>query len=314
MKPVANPVPQSPWLFTLIALAVTCCGFAPVATVAAAEPGSQAINEHRAAIIEWRQNRHARLASVDGWLTLVGLEWLQDGQNTVGSGEENSVQLPSGPDYWGSVYVEETGLRFVRANNESVTVDGSFEAEVPMIADIDGAPTTVRSGTLSFYPIFRETYALRVKDSQAPTRIHFSGVNNYEIQWDWRIEGRFTPAEEGTNIEIANVLGQLSPTPVMGTFQFEREGTSYQLLALGDESPDSLWFIFTDRTNGRETYGAGRFLYSDGMPENGRLVVDFNKAYNPPCAFNDFSTCPLPPKENRLNLYVNAGEKDFHLD
>jgi len=108
------------------------------------------------------------------------------------------------------------------------------------------------------------------------------------------------------------VLGQVSPTQVLGTFEFERGNSIYRLVGLGDESSDSVWFIFADRTNGHGTYAAGRFLYSEGLPQEGRLVVDFNKAYNPPCAFNEFSTCPLPPQENRLDLAVTSGEKDVH--
>ncbi len=108
------------------------------------------------------------------------------------------------------------------------------------------------------------------------------------------------------------MLGQLIPSPVYGRFEFERDGNTYRMVAIGDEDSESLELMFADRSNSHSTYGAGRFVYSDGMPENGRLVVDFNKAYNPPCAFNDYSTCPLPVQENRLNLAVTAGEKDFH--
>ena len=101
---------------------------------------------------------------------------------------------------------------------------------------------------------------------------------------------------------------------MLGDVEFERNGKTFRLVALGEEDSESLWIIFADRTSGHGTYGAGRFLYSDGMPENGRLVVDFNKAYNPPCAFNDYSTCPLPPQQNRLDLAVTAGEKDAHVN
>ena len=133
----------------------------------------------------------------------------------------------------------------------------------------------------------------------------------YDIKPEWRIEGTLTRAPEGESIPISDVLGQTNDSPVYGTFEFEKDGEGYSLIALGTEESDSLWFLFADKTSGRETYGAGRFLYSDGMPENGRLVVDFNKAYNPPCAYNDFSTCALPPQENRLKLAVEAGEKDY---
>ena len=132
------------------------------------------------------------------------------------------------------------------------------------------------------------------------------------IQQDWRMNARFTRAPEGQTIEIANVLGQSEPSPVLGTVEFERDGETFRLIGLGDEQSSSLWFLFADRTSGRETYGAGRFLYSDGLPENGHVVVDFNKAYNPPCAFNDYSTCPLPPQDPRLKLAVTAGEKKYH--
>ena len=193
-----------------------------------------------------------------------------------------------------------------------MTIDGTDQREMTLVADNQGEPTIVRSGTLSFYVIFRESYALRIKDTQAPTLKTFEGVNSYDIQPDWRYEARFTAAAEGETIEIGNVLGQLKPSPVYGYVDFERDGRQFRLLGLGDEESESVWFLFADRTSGRETYGAGRFLYSDGMPENGRLVVDFNKAYNPPCAFNDYSTCPLPPQQNRMDLAVTAGEKDFH--
>jgi hypothetical protein len=274
---------------------------------------SPSVEAHRASMEEWRQRRHERLASEDGWMTLVGLEWLQDGANRVGRSEENDIQLPGGADYWGTVYVGEDGLRFVRADDPGVTVDDTFADEAFMVSDADeGTPTRVRSGTLSFYPILRESYALRVKDTQATVRVEFTGIDNYEIQRDWRIEGRLIPAEEGTTIEIANVQGQLTATPVFGTFEFEREGMTHRLLVEMAEGSSQPWIIFNDRTNSHGTYGAGRYVYGDEPEENGRLVVDFNKAYNPPCAFTDFATCPIPPQENRLNLAVTAGEKDFH--
>ena len=262
-------------------------------------------------IQDWRQRRNARLSSDNGWLTLVGLEWLQEGENPVGSGPDNAIRLSGGPANWGTLHVDGDTIRFVAAGS-AVSIDGVEGGEATLVADNAGQPTIVRSGNLSFYVIFRESYALRVKDTQAPTLKAFNGIDTYEIQPDWRYEARFIPAGQGETIEIGNVLGQLNPTPVYGYVEFERNGKTFRLLGLGDEESDSLWFLFADRTSGRETYGAGRFLYSDGLPESGRVVVDFNKAYNPPCAFNDYSTCPLPPQQNRLDLSVTAGEKDFH--
>ena len=291
-----------------------CAGLSGPAIATGADDGTPDVESHHQAIVDWRQARNQRLESETGWLTLVGLEWLQEGENRIGKAGENDIRLTAGPDYWGSVYLEQSSLRFVRAAGKSVTVDGTYPDEVPMVADSEGTPTLVKSGTLSFFPIFRESYALRIKNSQASARLRFEGVENFEIQRDWRINGRFIRGENGQTIEIGNVLGQLYLSPVLGTFEFERDGKVHSLITLGEEDSKSLWIIFADRTNSRETYGAGRFIYSDGMPQNGRLIVDFNKAYNPPCAFNDYSTCPLPPQQNRLNLAVTAGEKDYHVN
>lgn len=265
-----------------------------------------------ATVEKWRQERHERLADDNGWLTLVGLEWLEEGENTVGSAEGNTARIPDGPHSWGVIHIEDDTIMFSPAENSGVTVDGKNVQKVRLIADNQGRPTVVRYGDVSFFVIYRESYALRIKDRKAPGLLAFHGVPQYEIQPDWLIEGEFVRAEEGAVIGITDVLGQTSDSPVYGTFEFERDGQSYSLLALGTEESKSLWFLLADKTSGRETYGAGRFLYSEGMPQDGRLLVDFNKAYNPPCAFNDYSTCPLPPQQNRLRLAVTAGEKKYH--
>jgi len=285
----------------------------------AGDPGPEvspvtANQSHEAQILDWREKRHARLANEDGWLSLVGLEWLREGKNRVGSGSANDVRVPGGPEVWGTIVLHGDKLTFIPAATDRVTIDGRSATESTLLADNAGDPTIVRSGNLSFYVIFRGSYALRVKDTQAPTLLAFAGVESYPIDPSWRFEARFVPADPGQTIEITNVLGQVELMPVGGTVEFERDGRTFRLLGLNEKGTDSLWFLFADRTTGRETYGAGRFLYSDGKPENGRVVVDFNKAYNPPCAFNDYSTCPLPPQQNRLDLDVTAGEKNYHQD
>jgi uncharacterized protein (DUF1684 family) len=262
-------------------------------------------------ILDWRQRRHDRLADDNGWMTLVALEWLEQGKNRVGSAPSSDALMPGGPAHWGTVYVEGDNIRFTAAKESEVTINGKRVKEAELLADDQGEPTVVRSGDLSFYVIHRGSYALRVKDRKAPALLAFKGMPMYDIDPEWRIEGILIRAPEGESIPISDVLGQTNDSPVYGTFEFEKGGEVYRLIALGTEESESLWFLFADKTSGRETYGAGRFLYSDGMPENGRLVVDFNKAYNPPCAFNNYSTCPLPPQENRLRLAVEAGEKDY---
>ena len=274
--------------------------------------GSESPKTHEEQIADWRQRRHDRLNSDSGWLTLVGLEWLLEGENRVGRSPSSTIKIAGGPVDWGTIHLEGDGLRFVPAQDSGITVNDTEVTELMLVADNQGEPTVVRSGNLSFYVIFRESYAVRIKDTQAPAFQDFNGVKIYGFQPDWRFNARFIPAEEGQTIQIANVLGQLSASPVYGFVEFERGGVNYRLLGLGDEKSESLWFLFADRTSGRETYGAGRFLYSDGMPKDGRVSIDFNKAYNPPCAFNEYSTCPLPPQQNRLDLAVTAGEKDYH--
>lgn len=269
---------------------------------------------HRQDVEAWRAAREERLRQPDGWLTLVGLEWLKDGENRIGSAGDNDIRLGGGPDHWGSVILKDGRLKFINADPENVNVDGVPMASAELVADTEGEPTIISSGTLRINAIYRESYALRIKDSLAGTLQNFHGVDNYPIDDAWLIDGRFSRAEDGTSVEIVNVLGQVSASPVYGTFEFEKDGKTYRLLALGDEDSKSLWFIFTDRTTGHGTYGAGRYLYSEGMPENGHLTVDFNKAYNPPCAFNPYSTCPIPPQENRLDLWVLSGEKNFHAE
>jgi hypothetical protein len=298
-----------------ILLAASLAGFLFAIPESADQPvdSLRPADNHKQAIEAWRASRHERLERPSGWLTLVGLEWLKDGESRVGSADNNDIQLSGGPAHWGSVFLQDDHLRFVSADTENVSINGESLKEAELIADVEGKPTLIAAGTLNFHVIFRgSSYGLRIKDSQAVALQQFKGVDNYPVQQGWYIDGRFIRADEGATIEITNVLGQVSDSPVFGTFEFERDGKTHSVLGLGEAESDSLWFIFADRTSGHGTYGAGRFLYSDGMPENGRLRVDFNKAYNPPCAFNPYSTCPLPPQRNRLDLMVTAGEKDFH--
>lgn len=297
----------------LLVLAITGLWFSPLTADENIVVTAKSDN-YQQSIEAWRASRHERLMKTDGWLTLVGLEWLEEGESRIGSASDNDIQLPGGPAYWGSVSLRDDQVSFKNLDRENVSINGEPLLDADMIPDTEGEPTVVSSGNLSFHAIYRESFGLRIKDSQARTLLNFEAVENFSINESWCIEGLFRPAEDGASIEIANVLGQVSESPVFGTFEFAKDGENYSLVTLGTEGSENLWFIFSDRTTGHGTYGAGRFLYSDGMPENGRLTVDFNKAYNPPCAFNPWSTCPLPPQRNRLDLLVLAGEKDFHPD
>lgn len=263
--------------------------------------------DHATDVADWKQHRLERLQRPYGWLSLVGLLWLEPGENTVGSASSNDIVLKKGPQHWGTITVNEDSVWFRTASDE-VTVDGKYVAEVKLIADVDGKPNIIISGTTQFYLIERGSYALRVKDSEASTRVDFLGLDYYPVDESWSFDAKFIPAAEGATIPIANVLGQLDDSALAGTVEFVRDGKTYRLDAL-DEG-DVYFFIVADRTNGHGTYGAGRFIYT-GLPENGRLKIDFNKAYNPPCAFTEYSTCALPPPQNRLPIEVTAGEKEY---
>ena len=179
-------------------------------------------------------------------------------------------------------------------------------------AGTDAAPTRVAFGSASFYVIDRDgRKGLRVKDTQAPTRQHFLGIDAFPIDPSWRIEATWVPAQPGETLEMGSVIGTIDKYPVPGKLEFTRDGRHFEILPVIEVPGDTQYFIvFADRTSGKETYGAARFLYID-PPKDGKVVLDFNKAYNPPCAFTPFATCPLAPPENRLDLRVTAGEKNY---
>lgn len=257
--------------------------------------------------MEWREQRLERLTAPFGWLSLVALEFLPDGEWIVGTSPDSDVQLPSGPERWGVLTLERPLAWFEPADGTSVFVgEERLQSRVELVVAGDEPATRVSAGSGWFEIAQRgERLVLRARDSEAVTRREFLGLEYFEFDPDWRIEARWETHPEGSTIPVADVLGELRDQPNPGRAVFSIAGQNYALEAL--EADDQLFFIFADRTSGRSTYGLGRFLYSD-LPDEGRVVLDFNRAYNPPCAFNAYTTCPLPPPENRLDLHVEAGE------
>ena len=264
--------------------------------------------EHRAQVEAWRAGRDERLRSPTGWLTLVGLFWLTPGENHVGAHPSNQVILHGHevPPRVGSMWLEDGRVRFVP--HEGVDLP-----ETALQDDKEGKPTVLELGTLRFHTICRgERFGVRVRDTAAPTLQEFSGVDSYPVDPSWRVQARLEPAPADASIEIADVTGAVNSDTTPGSVVFEREGVTWSLAALEGEEDGSLWLIFGDATNGTETYGAGRFLYTEPPADDGSVIVDFNVAYNPPCVFSPYATCPLPPPQNRLALRIEAGEKDWH--
>lgn len=296
----------------LKAIALLTASFAGVQIMSANVESSPPSAEYAKQIETWRAQRVERLKAPDGWLSLIGLHWLKDGKNTVGSAKDNDVVLVKGPAHLGAIAVKGGKATIELDAKAGATIDGKKAKSAELRDDSNEKPTTVAFGTASFYVIDRNgKKGLRVKDSNAESRTHFVGIDNFPIDASWRIEAKWEAFAPAHSLDVPTVLGSVDKMTVPGKAVFTHGGKTYELLPVL-ETPDAkeVWFIFADRTSGKETYGAARFLYAD-LPKDGKLVIDFNKAYNPPCAFTPYATCPLAPPENRLDLAVTAGEKKY---
>jgi uncharacterized protein (DUF1684 family) len=261
----------------------------------------------------WRAQRLAKLTSEDGWLSVVGLFWLDEGDNAVGSGRDSKIVLPAGkaPERLGTVVLAAGRLFFQGQPGVQVAVDGKPADAAALRSDAEGEPTILSTGPIRFYVIERNgRYAVRVKDRASEARRDFHGLSYFATDSAWRIEARFEPYDPPRSIAVPNVLGHVDAEKSPGALVFDYRGRSYRLDPVLEKGEADYFVIFGDRTNGTETYGAGRFLYVS-PPVDGKTVIDFNKAYNPPCVFTAYATCPLPPPQNKLPIRVEAGEKEY---
>lgn len=260
----------------------------------------------------WRGRRLLDLNRPDGWTSLIGLHWLDPGPHRIGSDADNGIRLTMGPAHLGVFTVRNGKVDFVA--DTAVNIDGKPDRRAQLRTDKDEAGPSViafdegkglatvieRAGRL----------ALRVKHADADSRVRFTGLSYWLGGRDWQIPARFIAHPAGKTLPIANIIGTTDEIPNPGVIEFDRNGKTYRLEAL-DEGGDGLFLIFADRTSGHGSYGAARYIDAPKPDAQGNLVVDFNQAYNPPCAFTPFATCPLPPPENRLDLAVEAGERDY---
>ncbi len=277
-------------------------------------------HELRRSVEAWRAQRHAALRRPMSWLSLVGLDWLHDGTNVIGSGPEAAVRLARGPALAGEIDLRDGGAYATSAVNGALLHAGEPVHQLPLVADADATddlpPTTLEVEDLRLRLIRRgnhgERFAIRTWDTTAQSLRAFEGIDHWQVDPAWAVRARFDPSPPGTTIPVPDVLGDTIDTPSPGTLHFDVGGVPCQLTALEGGDHGELWLIFADATNGAETYGAGRFLYTDAPGTGGTVIVDFNRAYNPPCVFSPFATCPLPPAGNRLNVRIEAGERDFH--
>jgi uncharacterized protein len=264
----------------------------------------------------WRDKRRSDLLQPEGWTSLIGLHWLDPGAHYIGSNAGSGIRLAMGPEHLGMVDIVGQQVRFVPDKAAPLTLDGQplTNASVVLRTDADPAGPSVigfDEGKGHATVIVRNgRYALRVRHADAPGRTQFNGIDYWQAEPGWKLQGKFVPHPPGRTIEVANIIGGMDAMSNPGVVEFQHGGKTHRIEAL-DEGEGVLFLVFADRTNGHGSYGAGRFLDTPMPDANGNVVLDFNQSRNPPCAFTAFATCPLPPPENRLDLAITAGEKAY---
>ena len=285
-----------------------CSGSAPPPAVAEVDPVFESQNQ------QWRTQRYQELTAPDGWTSLVGLHWLELKAHYIGSGSTSGIRLAAGPARLGMVSRERDAVWFTPEPGVDVRLDGQpVRGRIRFHSDRDPQPTVLSfdddKGRLSL--IRRgNRLALRVKHADAPTRTGFTGLSYWPGGPQWRVTARYVPNDAGKTMPIVDITGMVSEQPNAGALEFERDGRTWRLEAIGAPG-DALFVVFADRTSGHGSYPAGRYIDVGHPDARSEVVLDFNRAYNPPCAFTPFATCPLPPPENRLDLRVEAGEKAY---
>jgi len=258
---------------------------------------------------EWMNSRLRYIKGPDGWLNLAGLYWLDEGENTLGSDSSSDIVLPNPlPDHLGRIYLETDTIIFYTTAPSRVTHNGEIVVHIGMIPDIEGSPTILEYGPYQWHIIKRgDLTGIRLRDLQHPAIRMLDSIPVFQPQLKWRVEAAYVPFETPYKLTIRNVLGQVEVHSLSGRLSFSIDGKTHTLYPMG--TPPDLWLIFADGTSAYETYGGGRFLELENNGKKDEYIIDFNKAYNPPCAFTPFATCPLPPKENILDIKIQAGEK-----
>ena len=264
-------------------------------------------------IKEWDAKRVNRLKADDGWLNLVGRFWLEKGESTFGSAKDNDIIVESSklPEHIGSFLFNDTTVTFKAKDDVEVLHNGKPIKEIILIDDQKKDITILQIGFVKFNLMIRDTlFGIRFRDLNSDLVKNFKGVERFPIDESWKITAKFEAYNPVKEIDVPNVLGQISKEKCPGAVVFKRDGKMHRIDAV-DEGGDRLFLIIADQTSGEETYGGGRFMYVNKPDSTGKILLDFNKAYNPPCVFTKYATCPLPPLQNYLKLRIEAGEKVY---
>ena len=274
--------------------------------------GDKGSPEYISQIKSWHQKRIENLKKENGWLNLVGLFWLKKGKNTFGTNPHNDIIFPKGkaPGEIGAFILKDSVVTIKINGGVDVTYNNRPVHEMNLRTDLSGDPTELTLGFLKWFIIKRgERYGVRLRDLNAEMLNEFTGIDTFPIDESWKLIAKFEAYNPPKSISIPTILGTIDKDTSPGALLFEKNGNQYKLDAIVEGN--QFFIIFADETSGKETYGAGRFLYTDLPDSNGNVILDFNKAYNPPCAFTPYATCPLPPRQNYLKLRVTAGEKKY---
>jgi uncharacterized protein (DUF1684 family) len=257
----------------------------------------------------WKKDRDTRLRAENSFVNLIGLHWLEKGPNTFGSGSFNNIVFPkSAPAAIGTITLEDSIVSFSSAPGAEVVVDTMVQKNAVVYHAAKRIQPSMQVGRYRWNIIERAgRYGLRLRDLESPKVKKPLNIKYYDWSEDWRVEAEFIPYEQPRTIQIDNIVGFRFDEDIYGELVFNVGGKTHTILpVLIDEG---FFILFADETSGDETYGAGRYMLANRPDEQGMVILDFNTAYNPPCAFTEFATCPLPPKENILNVAIRAGEK-----
>ncbi len=261
-------------------------------------------------ITNWHEERIMNLKKENGWLNLAGLFWLKEGENTFGADSRNIILFPEGKSahFLGKFVLSKSEITLIPDKNSEIYSENQLISS-PIKLYPSEKNIILKHQNLRWFIIKRgEKFAVRLRDLESPFLKEFHGIEQFPIDEQWKVKAKFT-ASEGKKIPILDITGQTSLQQSPGSLAFELNGKSFTLDALSEG--ESLFIIFADQTNKQETYGAGRFLYASLPDKDGFVELDFNKSFNPPCAFTPYATCPLPPKQNYLSIRVTAGEKNY---
>ncbi len=286
--------------------------FVLLATVLLSVSSARAQTAYVKEIEKWRSDQENDLKKDDGWLTVVGLFWLKDGVNPVGAGPNFEVRLTNNfkQGKFGEIDFHNGAATLKVESGVEAQSEGKQISTIELVSDENGKPTKVQTGTQTFYLIKREDrFGIRLKDNKSEARLAFKGLHWFPIDENYKVTARFEAFPAPQDVRIPNVLGGTFGMKSPGILKFSLGGKEYSLQPVTEED-DNLFIIFHDATNETETYTGGRFLYPD-KPVNGQVVLDFNQAVNPPCAFTHFATCPMPPPQNDLPVAIKAGEKRY---